>query len=186
MSCRLTSTHTQTHTSLFLGITLGVMATDHREAMNECPYIAKTHRDKKVCECGQNVSTICWRLNSSYWQASCITKIHAHTSEEVSGKNRKLDHTLEKKTTEQNSGKEKGRKSPLHTPFCLSYLDSFYPKSQSSCWAYGLSPLHVSGFGHRLLVVLLCCRCFRVDLDHFLEHVGPRRRLLPSLGQLFL
>lgn len=88
---------------------------------HECPYIAKTHRDKEICECGHNVSTVCWRLNSCYWQDPRRTKLllHTNTSEEVPGKNRKLDHTPER-ATEQKAGRKEGRKAWKRThTFCL-------------------------------------------------------------------
>ena len=66
------------------------------------------------------------------------------------------------------------------------YLDSLYPESQGGRWADGLSPLHVSGLGHRFLLVLLGRGRRRIHLDHFLIHVRSRRGLLTSLGQFFL
>lgn len=88
-----------------------------------------------------------------------------------------------------NTGRKGGRKATqthTHLSFYKSYLDSFYPKSQGGCWAYGLPPLHVSGLGHHFLQVFLWRRRLRINLYHFLIHVRPRRGLFPSLGQLFL
>lgn len=102
-----------------------------------------------------------------------------------------MHRKLGKKLEEKREGspppppKIKNNHIHTHTP-TQSYLDSFYSKSQGSCWANGLSPLHVSGFGHCLLVLFLSCRRVRINLNHFLIHVRSWRWLLTSLGQLFL
>ena len=99
------------------------------------------------------------------------THTHTHT------------HTLHWALEEKREGRAY---THTHLSLCESYLDSLYPESQGGRWAYGLPPLHVSGFGHHLLLFLLGRRRLRVDLDHFLIHVRSRGGLLASLGQLFL
>lgn len=68
----------------------------------------------------------------------------------------------------------------------VAHLNPFYPEAQVGTGADGLSPLHVTWLGHRMLRVLLSCGRKRIHLNHLLVHVLTQLWLLTGFSQLLL
>lgn len=76
--------------------------------------------------------------------------------------------------------------SDASTSRTARHLDALDAEAQRGCGAESLSPLHVSGFKHRLLDILLWSWSLRVHRYHFLIHVFTRLRILPCFLQFLL